>query len=166
MDQLLIDYYFLQYDSQSCNTFEYIKVYQDKMNEWVTYNILTKEIMQRYILVSYWLDYRRAKWSDEDFYIDEIDETEFLEKQKEMDKLIQILYEKENDKFLNGPVFRREEEMLKPLADMKQKNAIYFKYFDEGIQSIWHYLSLVGFPYDSEMSTYFFNFVITGEKHD
>lgn len=68
----------LRFTAQDCAVFPYIAKYQDLIDSWIKNNKLTVEILKRYILISFWLEYRADNHRGDNFAIDEISEEEYL----------------------------------------------------------------------------------------
>ncbi len=157
--ELHLVYKTLSYDKKTETLFPYLKEYRILLEEWLQDNSFDINFIKRYILISFWIEYRSANHTGNNFSIDKITESEYLKNLRETHSLAIKL----NKKFpINGFDPKKEVKLDKNFHEMKKRRDIYFEFFSESILSIEDYLKEVGFPINNEISQNLFNFVTKG----
>ena len=154
----------LRFDEETCSVFKFLKKYHELLDTWLEKNELTEEILKRYILVSFWAEYRAANHQGSDLTIDKISFDEHIKKKQEVNNLWAQINEKYPGKL--GNFHKLPESALdKNFNERKLRRDIYFQYFTQPVKSTPEYLSLIGYPFsEKDIAEYFFKFVTTGAK--
>lgn len=155
----------LRFKEKTCKIFPYIQHYHDLLDSWMEKNDITEEILKRYILISFWMEYRAGNHRGDGITIKPISADEYLKNKRKIHDLAGKMEKKYTDKVTNyNP--KKEIKLDENYFECEKRRKYYFKYFTKPINSTKEYLELTGFPpHGINPGEYLYTFVISGEKN-
>ncbi len=148
----------LSFNKESRTLFPYINDYLCKFEEWITKNQLTEDIIKRFILVSFWLDYQSSIQKRNNFTIKKANKFSFIEIIKDIGIGLSRFQER----------YPRIDKMQIKLVQRsniqfeKNRLKIYFKFFNKPIMSSKEYASLINCGQLENIGDCLFLFVTEG----